>query len=125
MLFVCKKVWHFFIVSFTVPYTVIPDFIKLLVQEEWVQDHYFLSDTSGTTLGNYGTAICNANRLLNEIHFLVLGVLMMTRLPPERLSFWSLPSHMGRNILLANFVLNGQRVSARLFVYLFVYWFCR
>jgi tyrosyl-DNA phosphodiesterase 2 len=67
---------------------VCPDLLQALRAERWIADGYQLSDAVGTTLGRYGNVLAS-------------------RLPIERLALRTLPSIMGRRLLLAD-VRNGE-----------------
>lgn len=71
---------------------VLPSFIALTIAQPWVQKDYFVSDVSGQTLDGY-------------------GVIILSRIPIYNLSMWTLPTRMGRALLVAEYNLNGEKVS--------------
>mmetsp|Transcript_2692 Transcript_2692/g.9534 ORF Transcript_2692/g.9534 Transcript_2692/m.9534 type:complete len:303 (+) Transcript_2692:280-1188(+) len=73
---------------------VTPRFVALLREQEWVQRDYYCSDAIGTTVNPY-------------------GVLMLSRLPVSRFVLHTLPTNMGRKLLVAETMVNGElfRVS--------------
>lgn len=73
---------------------VTPRFVALLREQEWFQRDYVCSDAIGTTVNPY-------------------GVLMLTRLPVKRFVLHTLPTNMGRKLLVAETIVNGElfRVS--------------
>lgn len=73
---------------------VTPRFVALLREQGWVQRDYLCSDAIGTTVNPY-------------------GVLMLSRLPVKRFVLHTLPTNMGRKLLVAETMVNGDlfRVS--------------
>jgi tyrosyl-DNA phosphodiesterase 2 len=71
---------------------VTPLFLKLLLDQTWVQDEYWVSDCTGVTVDRY-------------------GVLMLGRLPVRDLMLYELPSLMGRMLLAGTFTINNEDIS--------------
>ena len=79
-----------------------PDFIALqevileslwaFLAHPWVQNNYYISDTNGMTLGDY-------------------GVVLLSRFPPKTIRLVHLPSFMDRNLLLMETTLNGATLQ--------------
>jgi len=63
--------------------------LELLLEEEWVRKNYFISDSTGATFESY-------------------GVLLLSKFPINNLSLYPLPTKLGRKLLVADFVFNGQ-----------------
>ncbi len=57
--------------------------LDMLAREPWVRDRYWLSDVGGTTFTDY-------------------GVVLLSRLPAERIELHELPSYMNRAALVAH-----------------------
>src|SRR5271157_5802678 len=66
---------------------VTPEFLKLVLEQDWVRDNYFISDFQGTTVQPH-------------------GVLLLSSLPIRRLFLHELPSVLDRKVLVADFILN-------------------
>lgn len=73
---------------------VTPRFVMLIREQAWVKKEYYCSDTSGNTVHPY-------------------GVLMLTRLSTPAFHSYSLPTNMGRKLLVTDTRINNQlfRVS--------------
>jgi len=65
--------------------------LQLILQEDWVKNHYYISDFSGSTFYSY-------------------GVIFLSKMPINLLYLYPLPSIMGRNVLIAEFVVNKQKI---------------
>ncbi len=65
--------------------------LKIILEKDWVKENYFISDISGTTFYSY-------------------GVLLLSRIPIKCLDLYPLTSMMGRNVLIAEYNINGQKL---------------
>ena len=70
-------------------------YISLLVANEYVKANYVLSDVDGSTVGDYGCLMLVRRSLARA------GL---------RFSMHSLPTRMGRHLLVAHMVVNGESV---------------
>ncbi len=70
---------------------VIPSFLSLLKNEEWVQNNYVISDVTGYTMTSY-------------------GVIILTRLPIHKITLYEMDTLMGRKFLLFEFLINSEKV---------------
>lgn len=64
-------------------------FLQLILMQDWIRKDYFISDFKGDTFGSY-------------------GVLLLSRFSIKELSLHQLATHMERQLLLAEFVINDQ-----------------
>jgi len=71
---------------------VIPRFIQKIIKESWVQDEYYMSDCTGSTVGSY-------------------GVILLSRIPITQLELHELYSQMDRSVLIAGLIINSQQIS--------------
>lgn len=71
---------------------VTPSFLKILLQQDWVRDHYWVSDTKGITISPH-------------------GVLFLSKIPIHRLSFYKLPSYMRRKLIISEICVNGELIK--------------
>ncbi|MBD2041001.1 endonuclease/exonuclease/phosphatase family protein [Microcoleus sp. FACHB-672] len=71
---------------------VTPSFLKILLQQEWVRNSYYISDAIGVTVTPY-------------------GVLFLSKIPISRLSFYKLPSSMNRTLLISELCVNGEVIK--------------
>jgi endonuclease/exonuclease/phosphatase family metal-dependent hydrolase len=71
---------------------VVAESLGMLLNEPWVQDAYSISDATGETVDPY-------------------GVVILSRLPVQRLSLYDLPSYMGRRLLVADLVVGGRPLA--------------
>ena len=71
---------------------IMPDFLEVVLEKEWVRAHYRVSDLTGDTLRPY-------------------GVLLLSRLPIARLQLYDLPGAMYRKLLVAEYRINGQTLK--------------
>ena len=76
-------------------------YISLLVANEYVKANYVLSDVDGTTVGDYGCLMLVRRSLARA------GL---------RFSMHSLPTRMGRHLLVAHMVVNGESVRCAAWV---------
>jgi tyrosyl-DNA phosphodiesterase 2 len=65
--------------------------LKHLLKEEWVKKNYFISDLTGTTIYPY-------------------GVVLLSRIPVKFLVLHPLTGAMERQVLIAEFHINGQKL---------------
>jgi endonuclease/exonuclease/phosphatase family metal-dependent hydrolase len=68
---------------------VTPSFLEIVLKQEWIQNSYYISDTTGETIEGY-------------------GVMLLSRIPIRRLFLYKLPSSMRRKLLVAELCVNGQ-----------------
>ncbi|MEQ8963024.1 MAG: endonuclease/exonuclease/phosphatase family protein [Coleofasciculus sp. C2-GNP5-27] len=71
---------------------VTPPSLKLILEQDWIRTNYYSSDTTGETVNPY-------------------GVLLLSKLPIQRLFFCDLISQMSRKFICAQLQLNGQRFN--------------
>lgn len=71
---------------------VTPTSLKLILEQDWVRKNYYSSDTTGVTVNPY-------------------GVLLLSKLPIDRLFFCELISQMSRKFLCAELQLNGRNFN--------------
>jgi len=71
---------------------VIPSFCKKLVNQKWVKENYYVSDTIGNTLNSY-------------------GVLILSKIPLSRMYLKTLDTMMDRSLLVAEMMINNERVD--------------
>ena len=69
------------------------EFLKIVLEQDWVREDYFISDFQGSTVQPH-------------------GVLLLSRLPIRRLFLHELPSALDRKVLVADILLNGQVTKA-------------
>ena len=67
-------------------------FLKVVLEQDWVREGYFISDFQGSTVQPH-------------------GVLLLSRFPIRRLFLHELPSALDRKVLVADFILNGQETK--------------
>ena len=65
--------------------------LGIILKEDWVKDNYFISDISGSTFSSY-------------------GVILLSRIPIKNLNLYPLASIMNRHVLIAEFVINEQKI---------------
>lgn len=65
--------------------------LQKILKTDWIREKYYISDITGSTFYSY-------------------GVLILSRVPIKSLSLYPLTSMLGRNILIAEFILNGQKL---------------
>jgi len=70
---------------------VIPAFVSILCKDEHFQK-FFISDCTGSSVSPY-------------------GVMIISKHPIRKASFWSIPSDMGRSLLLSEFSINEEMFS--------------
>jgi tyrosyl-DNA phosphodiesterase 2 len=68
---------------------VTPNFLKIVLKQEWVRDRYYISDATGVTVQGY-------------------GVLLLSRIPIRRMFLHNLPTLMSRKLLVAELCVNEQ-----------------
>jgi len=72
---------------------VIPLFIEKLIKEKWIQDFYYLSNIQG------------------DSSFVPFGSVLLSSIRPKSLKRWVLPSSMGRDCLVAEYLINGEEFA--------------
>ena len=65
--------------------------LQKIMKTDWIREKYYVSDSSGSTFYSY-------------------GVLFLSRVPVTNLNLYPLTSMMGRNILIAEFIINNQKL---------------
>ena len=71
---------------------IMPDFLEVVLEMQWVRENYYVSDLKGDTVQPY-------------------GVLLLSRLPISRLYHCEMPSNMFREMLVAEYLINGQTMK--------------
>jgi tyrosyl-DNA phosphodiesterase 2 len=66
-----------------------PTALTVLLGQSWIREHYLRAAVTGPTFGNY-------------------GMLLLTRIPPRRVTYTRLPTRLGRGFLRAEFLVNDH-----------------
>lgn len=70
----------------------IPESLEHLLKQDWIRADYYCSDILGITVDPY-------------------GVVLLSRLPFQRMVFYDLPSLMNRKLLVSEHVIHGQSLQ--------------
>ena len=83
------------------------EFMKIMVETDWIQKDYYVSDTTGHTLEGYGVVRSPFIKLHQMIEISITKILL-SRIPFTDLSIYKLPSMMGRKAVVASYLINGD-----------------